>query len=111
MAALTTQVAAYPSLALAPVAAAGGGDTCSPGDSMWLYCRNGGGSSINVTVTTFPNTNEWGAALADLVVAVPAGAVRFIGPLRREVHADPVTGIVGLTYSGVTSVEVAAVAI
>lgn len=111
MAALNTQIAAYPVLALAPVAASGGGDTCSPGDSMFLYVRNGSGSSMNVTITSFPNTNEWGASLPDLVQAVPAGAVRIIGPLRKEVHADPVTGIVGITYSLATSVEVAAIAI
>lgn len=108
MAAIPLQQPVYPSFA--PLfAAAANGDTCVPGDRNYLWVKNGGGTSINVTVTSFPDTLPWGGAAADLVVAVPNGQERWIGPLRGTAHADPATGVVGIAYSALTSVTTALV--
>jgi len=87
-------------------AAAGGGDTVSPDDRAMLEIKNAG-SQITATVVV-PGT-LFGQALADVAVIVPAttGHVR-IGPLTRDL-ADPTTGLINITYSGVTSVTVAIV--
>lgn len=88
-------------------AAAGGGDKIPPNDNGYLHVKNGGGSSINVTVVV-PGNTQFAQAQPDVVVAVPAGADRIIGPFPA-VLADPADGLVAITYSGVTSVTVAAI--
>lgn len=112
MAALTTQnVNNATGLQQAPVAAAGGGDTFTPGDRTWLEVTNGGGSPITVTLGTFPDTAEWGGAIADHVVTVTNATTKKIGPLVGSRYANPATGIGSITYSGVTSVTVGVYAI
>jgi hypothetical protein len=111
MALLAPQQAAYPSFAPVYSAASAGGDTCMPADNTRLVVKNGSGAPINVTISSFPNTNEWGATIADLVVAVPAAGERWIGPFRGPAHADPVTGLVSISYSSATTVTVGLVAV
>lgn len=67
-----------------------------------LHVKNGGGASINVTLQT-PVTFQ-GKAVADTVVAVPAGAERIIGGLKPTLYGDSVL----VDFSGVTTVTVAA---
>lgn len=110
MALLAVQAASYPSFAPVLVAATVGGDTAPPGDNYRLVVKNGGGAPINVTLSSFPNTTDWGGAIPDLVVAVPAAGERWIGPLRGPAHADPTTGLVSIAYSAVTTVTVGIVA-
>jgi hypothetical protein len=86
------------------VAAAGGGDKAAPGDDVYLLVRNADASPINVTLVTVGLAFN-GAALADTVVAVAAGATKLI-PVRRE-YIDPADGLAAITYSAVTSVTVA----
>jgi hypothetical protein len=96
-------------VAVTTQAAAAGGDTVQPGDSTWIEVTNAGGGSINVTVDSVVPSN-YGTDV-DLVVAVPAGQSRRIGPLGPARFANPTTGLVNVTYSGVASVTVAAVKI
>jgi hypothetical protein len=110
MAALTTISMSYPSTAPSYVAAAAGGDTVKAGDNVRLIVRNGGGSSINVTIPRYPATDAEGVAETALVVAVPAGGERWIGPLYGTRYTNPATGNVEVAYSAVTSVTVAPIA-
>lgn len=91
------------------VAAAAGGDKVAPNERGALHVRNGSGASINVTVVV-PGNTKYGQANPDVVVAVPAGADRLIGPFPSDL-ADPADGLVAITYSAVTTVTVAAVQI
>lgn len=68
--------------------------------------KNGGASSITVTVNSVTPSN-YGTDV-DLVVSVPAGGERRIGPLSEQRFASPSDGLVAVTYSDVTSVTVGA---
>lgn len=85
-------------------AAAGGGDTAPVGPNRALYVKNGGGSQITVTLTTPGEVR--GMAVADPVLTLAAGASGII-PLGRIFAGT--TGRAAITYSGVTSVTVAAI--
>lgn len=106
MAVLTPQVIGLPSLTPAYVAASVGGDKVQVnGDRTFLHVKNGGGSSINVTLTTQANQYR-GDPIADRVVAVAATSDRMI-PLTPETQND-INGQVSIAYSGVTTVTVGA---
>ena len=90
-------------------AAAGGGDTFNPGDNTFLHAKNASGAPITVTVDSKTPSN-FGTDV-DLVVAVAAGSERMIGPLPASRFQDPTTGLGNVTYSGVTSLTVAVLAI
>jgi hypothetical protein len=112
MAALSTQTVTRAGLNPTFTAAAGGGDTMATGETMFLVVKNGGGAPITVTVAT-PGTVE-GAAIADTAVSVTNAQERWIGPITRSFYGDPGTSPAyraNITYSGVTSVTVAAVSI
>lgn len=91
-----------------PVTAAGGGDTMVGGSARFLYVNNGGGSPITVTLVT-PETVEGSLAVADRAITVTNGTFRIIPVPSR--YNNPSTGVASITYSGVTSVTVAAVAV
>lgn len=79
--------------------------------NTYIEVTNGGGGSINVTVNapakTRPADAEWPAmALANVVVAVAAGASKIIGPIPTAYNDSG--GNVSITFSGVTSVSVVA---
>lgn len=81
-----------------------------------LWVKNGSGASINITIVT-PGTVD-GNAIADKVVAVPAGADRIIGPFDpRYYNQDDSSGDTGLNYaafinySATASVTIAALRI
>lgn len=106
MATLTKQQITQAGTTVTFASAAGGGDKCAPGDTTWLEAINGSGGSITITVNSQTpsnyNTDE------DLVVAVGAGATDRIGPLPASRFAASSDGLVAWTYSGVTSLTVAA---
>lgn len=72
----------------------------------FLHVKNGSGGSINVTITavkTSARVQGVGVVTVDdLVVAVPAGEERIIGPFT-EAYMDT-DGDVTIGYSGTTSV-------
>lgn len=85
-----------------------------PGDGDGiLHVKNGSGSSINVTIQTPGNVG--GNAVADRVVAVPAGGERFIGPFDATAYnraiGDTDGGKVYVDFSAVTTVTVALLAV
>lgn len=89
------------------VAAAGGGDTfVNNGTSTFFEVVNGSGGSITVTFNDTGSVAPTGATQfnADVAVAVPAGQRAVIGPFATARFG----GTVGVTYSGVSSLTVAA---
>lgn len=87
------------------VAAAGGGDSFLNTGKEFLYVKNGSGGSITVTVVTQVTVD--GQSVADLAVAVGAGASKLIGPFPNGYYNDTnAPPQVQVTYSGVTSLTV-----
>jgi hypothetical protein len=107
MALLTTQTVVPGGTTPAYVAANAGGDTVTPGNDTFLHAKNASGGSLTVTVDSVTPCNY--GSDHDLVVAIPAGSERMIGPLPASRFASPTTGLVSVTYSGVTSLTVAAI--
>jgi hypothetical protein len=87
------------------VAAAGGGDSFPNTGQEMLYVRNGGGSQITVTLA-YQVTFD-GQTIPSKTVAVPAGEAMLIGPFPTGSYNDA-NSRANVTYSGVTSVTVAA---
>jgi hypothetical protein len=106
MALLTKQNVTRAGVVPAYTAAAGGGDEFVPGDETYLHVKNGSGGSITVTIVT-PRTAK-GQAIADVAVAIAAGAEKLIGPFPDEDYADPSdpNRRADITYSGVTSLTI-----
>ena len=108
MALLTTQQMTSAGAALTLAAANVGGDTADISNGRtFLWCKNGSGGAITVTLAT-PGTVDGDLAVADRTVSVPATTgERLIGPLSPAAYGS----IVSITYSGVTSFTVAAVSV
>jgi hypothetical protein len=106
MATLAVQQVIQAGLNPAFVSAAGGGDKVMPGAQTWLEVKNGGGAPVTVTVDSVTLSN-FGTDV-NLVVSVPAGGERRIGPLSETRFAAAADGLAAVTYSDVTSVTVAA---
>jgi hypothetical protein len=86
-------------------AAAGGGDKVpSPGPNVLLHVKNGGGSPITVTVAV-PGAAFNGATIPGTAVTVANATEKFIPIDGRYTDAN---GQASISYSGVTSVTVAA---
>lgn len=110
MATLTTQVINRAGAVVTPVAANVGGDAMTCGSGMMLEVVNGGGGSITVTLAVpAARTFEPNVAITSPAIAVGAGVTRWIGPIDGQTFMDPTTGLCTITYSGVTTVTVAAV--
>lgn len=92
------------------VGAAAGGDQFPNDGRTVLEVLNGGGGSINVTVVQ-QNADADGYK-ENKVMAVANGATlgRRLGPFEKNLF-DDANGNVQVTYSGVTSVTVAAVSL
>ena len=104
MATRDSQQSSVAGLAATYHAASGGGDKVPPG--CLLHVKNGSGSSINLTLAT-PGT-AYGQPIGDQVVAVPAGAERFVS-VPSEGFTDMADGLVSLAWSAVTTVTFAVV--
>lgn len=84
---------------------ADGHSVTNEGKKTLVHVKNGGGSSINVTIQT-PNTVD-SLAVSDRVVSVPSGEERMIGPFPVETYNQS-DGTIYVDFSAVTSVTVAA---
>ncbi|MFC5744829.1 hypothetical protein [Actinomadura rugatobispora] len=89
------------------VTASGGGDTVRTGPRTFLHVKNGHSSPQTVTIVT-PGTYN-GLAVDDLEIAVPNAGERMIGPIDDTFRAS--TGLASITYSGTTSLTIAAIRI
>ncbi|MBI0294502.1 hypothetical protein JBE04_08400 [Streptomyces sp. PRKS01-29] len=103
MAVLSAQALPLGGLQPTYASAASGGDQAPVGDKLFLHVRNGGGSSITVTVAT-PGT-VGGLDISDAQQTVPASGAAFV-PLTATFR-DPMTGRAAISYSGTTTVTVA----
>jgi hypothetical protein len=94
-------------------AAAGGGDTITPaasdGRDFALFVNNGGGSPITVTIDDPTSTSPTAATAynPDQAVTVTNGTAKMIR-IRTSRALNTSTGLISITYSGVTTVTVAA---
>ena len=102
MALLTVQQVVLAGLNPAFQAAAVGGDSFPLAPNTWLEVKNGGAGAVTVTVDSVIPSNYGGDE--DVVVSVPAGGERRIGPLAE----GRFSGVASVTYSGVDSVTVGA---
>lgn len=102
LAALTPQSLNRDGLEATYAAAAAGGDTFANDGRTFLHVKNGGGASVNVTVDSIKQCDQ--GVDHDVIVAVPAGEERMIGPFPVSRFGSPAT----IAYSGVTTVTVAA---
>lgn len=88
-------------------AATAGGDKVSlAAPNTWLHVKNGGASSMTVTVTTQNNAYK-GLTVPDRIVTVAATGEQMIGPLDAGLHSD-INGQASIAYSAVTSVTIGA---
>ena len=92
-------------------AAAGGDAVLNVTGDVVLHVKNGDAASKTVTVTaqrTSQSVSDFGEmSKSNIQVAIPAGEDRFIGPFPKAAYNDG-AGKVQVTYSAVTSVEIAA---
>lgn len=109
MATLTTQNITTAGITPTYAAATSGGDAMVPGSSNFLHVKNGGGSSITVTLVT-PQVVDGSLAVADRAVTV-ANASEAMIKVTPELYRDPTSGLASITYSAVTTVTVAAISI
>ena len=113
MATLTPAIIAEGGVALAAVAAAGGGDQfANPNDARtFLEVINGGAGAITVTITaqtaSFNVPGRGTLTKANGGGSVAAGATKLFGPFAADAFNDS-SGNVQVSYSGVTSVTVQA---
>lgn len=117
MALLTVQKIVEAGLTPSFVAAAVGGDTADNSDGKtFIHVKNGGGGSINVTITAAAGVSPVAdpklgtLTKANIVKSVAAGAEAIIGPLKKQAFNNSSQQL-SITYSGVTSVTVAALKI
>lgn len=85
-------------------------DTFPNDGKTYLHVKNGSGASINVTLDDVntvspPNATSFNP---DVVVAVPAGGERIIGPVPPS-RFNNATGLTTVTYSATTTVTAAAI--
>lgn len=108
MALLTTQSISKAGIVPTYTAAAGGGDTMVPGATDFLHVKNGGGSSITVTLAIPASLTFDGLAVTSPTATITAGSEQMIKVIPER-YRDPTTGLAVITYSGVTTVTVAAI--
>ncbi len=113
MATLTVQTFDEAGQDLTKSGAAGGGDEFVNTGKEMLIIHNGDSSPVTVTITaqttSFENKEMGNAVKADQAVVVAASnGVAIMGPFSRRAFNDG-DRKVQITYSGVTSLEVAVV--
>jgi len=109
MATLTAQAIGLAGINPTYASASAGGDKVSPGDRSFIHIKNGGGSSVTVTLTATASVR--GQTVGNVTVAIPASGERMIGPLTADLLAGQVDGLVAVGYSSATSVTIASLRI
>lgn len=107
MALLTTQAIGAAGLAPAFQAASAGGDSWAPTSSTFIAAKNGSGAQITITVVT--TATAFGQPISNVAVPIPAGGEVWFGPFDPGMVAQPGSTLADLTYSGVTSLTIAAI--
>ena len=110
MALLTAQTIATTGLEATYAAATGGGDTVKPEEGVFLHYKNASVGAITITLVC-EGTCTFGSSTPthDRVVVCDAAEERFIPTWPVVQFGDSVTGLVSITYSGVTTLTVAAI--
>jgi len=85
-----------------------GGDTFDNNGRTFLHVNNGGAAQITVTIASKKPCNQ--GFTHDLTVDIPASEERQIGPFEAD-RFNNTEGEVEVSYSDVSSVQVAAVAV
>ncbi len=106
MALLSEQTPSQAGTDITFAAAAAGGDTFRPGDTTSFRAKNASTAAKTLTFNSIRPCDQ--GADHDLVVSVPAGGERDIGPFPAARFAGP-GGLVSVTYSAVDSLTVAVV--
>lgn len=107
MAALATQSPSPSGTAPTYAAASAGGDSVESGEDVFVHVKNSDIAAHTMTVESPTPCNQ--GSTHNLVVAVPAGGERIVGPLPTPRFAQASTGRVNLTYDAVTGMTVAAI--
>tara|TARA_R100001530_G_scaffold126058_1_gene94786 strand:- start:75 stop:419 length:345 start_codon:yes stop_codon:yes gene_type:complete len=111
MAELTVQQITETGGAATYVSANGEGDTADNNGNMFLHIKNGGGGSITVTITALTTSVDSGVygdlTKANASIAVASETEAFIGGFAPAAFNDG-NGEIAITYSGVSSVTIAA---
>jgi len=108
MATLTVQDITDVGVAFTTTAAAGGGDAFANSEGRTTFlCLNQSGGALTVTIATAATDPTTGLAIADVSLSVPNGSWAFFGPFPSGLYNDT-NGLIQVTYSGVTSLTVAA---
>lgn len=106
MADLNVQVISLSGLGPAFVAADAEGDAFLNSGRELVHVKNGGGSSVTVTINSVAACNQ--GFDHNPAIEVPASEERLIGPFPKARFNDSAEKV-QVAYSGVTSVTVAAV--
>ena len=104
MATLTVVQVPKTGIELILTAAAGGGDAFANDGRTIFILNNASGGDIVATFVTAATTD--GLAVADRAVTITAGDLEAVADLDPNVYNDPSTGLVTITYDGVTSLTV-----
>ncbi len=92
-------------------ATSGDGDTADNNGNMFLHIKNGGGGAITATITALTTSVDSGMygdlTKANATIEVASEGEAFIGGFAPAAFNDG-NGEIAITYSGVTSVTIAA---
>ncbi|UKJ74479.1 hypothetical protein [Azospirillum brasilense] len=113
MAQISAQTTSEAGAALTYSSASGGGDSFTNTGKELLHVKNGGGSSVTVTLksrNTTPVVDGYGSvSKPDVAITIPAGADRIAGPFPLKAFNDA-NGRLSMTFSSTTSVSAAVIA-
>ena len=111
MAELTVQQITETGGAATYAAATAEGDTAANNGHLFLHIKNGSGGGLTVTITALTTTVDSGMygdlTKANATVTIAAGTDAFIGGFAPAAFNDG-NGEIAITYSGVTSLTIAA---
>lgn len=105
MATLAVQAVLQSGIVPTFTAASSGGDVFPNDGRTYLHIKNGGTGAVTVTVDSFTPCSY--GFDHDILISIPAGSERIIGTFPPSRFNND-SSMVSVSYSGVTSVTVAA---